>query len=124
MATIVIIEDDYNLADIICRYLSYNQHQVFVAYNAYAGIRLSRRWQPDLVILNLFLPDMYGEEVAMVLKRQLGLAANNTKLVLLSDKLELASTKAPFVFDLMVSKPVNLLEFSNFLDWLLCKDLS
>ena len=81
MATIVIIEDDYNLADIICRYLSYNQHRVFVAYNAYAGIRLSRRWQPDLVILNLFLPDMHGEEVAMVLKRQLGLAANSTKLV-------------------------------------------
>ena len=110
MAKIIVIEDDYRLADVLKRYLSFNQHETFVAYNGVDGINLVRREVPDLVIVDLFLPDFNGEQIGAILRGTPQLA--KIKLMLMSGTPELASPDAPFAFDIVVSKPINLLEFS------------
>jgi CheY-like chemotaxis protein len=43
--------------------------EVFTAVNATDGIILTRRVLPDLIVLDIRLPDMRGSDAAMVLRR-------------------------------------------------------
>lgn len=110
MAKIVVIEDDYRLADVLKRYLSFDKHETFVAYNGIDGINLIRRKIPNLVIVDLFLPDFNGEQIGEILRSTPQLS--HIKLILMSGTPELASSNVPFAFDAVVSKPLNLAEFS------------
>jgi len=42
---------------------------VFIATDCRQGIELARREQPDIILLDLVMPDMPGEEVAAALKK-------------------------------------------------------
>lgn len=120
MAKIVIIEDDYRLADVLRRYLSFNKHEAFVAYNGIDGLNLVRRVRPHLVIVDLFLPDFTGEQIAGILRDIPEL--RGIKLILMSGSPEYVSSQAPFAFDAVASKPVNLAEFSAALTNLLSSE--
>lgn len=41
---------------------------VIVATNGSDGIKLARKEKPDIILLDLFMPDMPGEDVAAILK--------------------------------------------------------
>jgi two-component system sensor histidine kinase/response regulator len=41
---------------------------VFVATNGMDGIEIAKKEEPDIILLDLFMPDMPGEDVADVLK--------------------------------------------------------
>ena len=110
MAKIVVIEDDYRLADVLKRYLSFHKHEIFVAYNGIDGINLVRREQPQMVIMDLFLPDFNGEQIGEILRATPQLA--KIKLILMSGSPEYLSDKVSLAFDAIVSKPVNLVEFT------------
>lgn len=119
MAKIVVIEDDYRLADVLKRYLTFNNHEAFVAYNGVDGINLVRRELPQMVIVDLFLPDFNGEQIGAILRSTPRLSG--IKLILMSGAPEFASSDVPFAFDAVVIKPVNLVEFSASVNNLLSK---
>ncbi len=56
--------------------LAYNlrqsRHEPLLASGGLEGLRLARQAQPDLVLLDLMLPDLSGKEVCLTLKRQPG----------------------------------------------------
>ncbi|MBN1889391.1 MAG: pyridoxal-phosphate dependent enzyme [Thermoflexales bacterium] len=61
VTTIVVIDDNPHDNRLIRRLLqSYKRYRVFEAYNGPDGIDLVRQRQPDLVVLDLSLPDMDG----------------------------------------------------------------
>ena len=41
---------------------------VIIATNGYDGIELAKKEEPDIILLDLFMPDMPGEDVADALK--------------------------------------------------------
>src|SRR4030042_6913746 len=43
--------------------------EVFVAENAASGIAIARREKPDIIIMDVRLPDMRGTEAANILRR-------------------------------------------------------
>jgi len=60
---VLVIDDDVLLARLIEHNLSRIEVEVLKAYNGYDGISMVRSQQPDLVILDIVLPDIDGWEV-------------------------------------------------------------
>lgn len=61
--TILIIEDERSISNFICRALNANDYKSIPAVTGKEGLTLFFSHQPDLVLLDLGLPDMDGLEV-------------------------------------------------------------
>src|SRR5690606_23849494 len=62
-ATILVIEDERKLRDLLRGYLEREGLQVLTAGTGADGIALARSGRPDLLVLDLGLPDVPGEDV-------------------------------------------------------------
>ncbi len=69
MARILVIEDERDLQDILAYNLRQAGHEVFQATRGKDGVALAKRERPDLVILDLMLPDIPGTEVCKELQQ-------------------------------------------------------
>ncbi|ETA79236.1 response regulator transcription factor [Youngiibacter fragilis] len=63
MSKILIIEDETSVLEAIAAYLRKEDYEVFTADRGYKGLEYSGANDFDLVILDLMLPDISGEEV-------------------------------------------------------------
>jgi len=60
---IVVIDDEESVRDVVKAYLEKDGFTVFVAANGRDGLALAERRKPDLIVLDLMLPDISGEEI-------------------------------------------------------------
>ena len=67
-AKILIIEDDESIAMLTRLQLETRSFLVRIACNGADGLRQARAWQPDLVLLDLMMPDMDGWTVCQRLR--------------------------------------------------------
>lgn len=74
MATILIVEDEPEMARGLRDLLEYEHHQVLLAADGATGLRLFRQHSPDLAILDLMLPDMDGLDVCRQIRAKNGRA--------------------------------------------------
>ncbi|WKZ34157.1 MAG: response regulator [Anaerolineales bacterium] len=65
---ILIIEDDLDVAEMLNAYFSVQGYEVFTVNWGEDGVRSSQQFHPDLVILDIRLPDIDGYEVARRLR--------------------------------------------------------
>ena len=63
MATILVVEDERDIRDLLRRYLERAEHAVLTAGTGADALRLLSEGAPDLVLLDLGLPDIDGFEV-------------------------------------------------------------
>src|ERR1700742_4754342 len=63
IATIVVCEDDVPTLDLLCEHLVADRFEVLPAPSASDALRLCRYNQPDLLLLDLALPDASGLDV-------------------------------------------------------------
>jgi two-component system, OmpR family, alkaline phosphatase synthesis response regulator PhoP len=66
--TILIVDDEADLLDLIEYNLEKEGYNVIKAENGQDGIKLARKFNPDLIILDIMMPKMTGIEVCKVLK--------------------------------------------------------
>lgn len=69
MARILVIEDERDLQRILDFNLRQAGHEVLTSLTGREGIEIARTTKPDLVLLDLMLPDLSGTEVCKTLKR-------------------------------------------------------
>lgn len=69
MNNILIIEDEKTVSDILKVYLEKEGYKVYCTENGLDGIELFRKVNFKLVILDLMLPDIDGEEVCKILRK-------------------------------------------------------
>jgi DNA-binding response OmpR family regulator len=69
MARILVIEDEPDQIKLIRLRLEARGHQVLIAAKAKEGIDLADREKPDLILLDMILPDMHGLDAAIKLKQ-------------------------------------------------------
>lgn len=69
MNNILIIEDECSVSEILKAYLEKEGYKVFCSQNGLDGIELFRKNNIKLVILDLMLPDIEGEEVCRILRK-------------------------------------------------------
>ncbi len=77
---ILIVEDDLSLAKGLAHNLRYEGYEVLVALNGEQGLELAMSQRPDLIVLDLMLPDFSGLEVLQALRR----AAMEAQVLILS----------------------------------------
>jgi two-component system phosphate regulon response regulator PhoB len=68
MAKILVIEDEPDLVQVLEYNLRQSGHEVFAAKRGEDGLRYAREQRPDLILLDLMLPDVPGTEVCKILK--------------------------------------------------------
>ena len=72
MPYILLIEDNQANADMTIRILESAGFTVEHSLRGFDGTRMARLIRPDLILLDLDLPDVNGQQVALVLIKQLG----------------------------------------------------
>jgi len=73
LARIVLIDDDHQIVALLTEVLSHHGHQVMAAADGRVGLRLIAEHHPDLVITDIFLPEIDGLEVIWRLRNEPGL---------------------------------------------------
>jgi len=68
LAKVLIVEDESALRDVVAYNLQRAGYEVLEAGTASEGLSLARSARPDLVILDLMLPDLPGTEVCKAIK--------------------------------------------------------
>lgn len=68
MAKVLVIEDERDLQQVLTYNLRQAGHEAISAERGVEGLRLARSEAPDLVLLDLMLPDLAGTEVCRSLK--------------------------------------------------------
>jgi DNA-binding response OmpR family regulator len=67
---IVVIEDEPSVQEVVRGYLERDGYVVFTAASGSEGLALAERLRPAMVILDLMLPDMPGEEICGEIRRR------------------------------------------------------
>ena len=70
MAKIVLIDDDPTIQKSVARFLTAEGHEVAVAGNGIAGLKLLAENLPDLVITDIMMPEMDGLEILLNIRKQ------------------------------------------------------
>jgi len=82
--SVLVVEDNKHIADILCMYLEKEGYDVTVAYDGGAGLQAFRSGQPDLVLLDIMMPVMDGWSVCRNIR-----AESQTPIIMLTAKGEM-----------------------------------
>ena len=85
---VLIVDDDVNTRALMHRYLQNEGYQVVSAVNGAEGIRLAREHLPDLIALDVVMPDMQGWDVLKVLKATPELAGIPVVMTTMLDEMQ------------------------------------
>ena len=75
MQTIVIIDDEYGLSDVLNATLSDAGYRVFAAVNGVQGLQVMAEHAPDLVLLDYMMPILDGPGVLAAMREDPKLAS-------------------------------------------------
>lgn len=78
---ILIVDDDENIAELISLYLIKECFSTEIAYNGQDALKLVSTYNPQLILLDIMLPDIDGYEVCTEIRR-----TRQTPIIMLSAK--------------------------------------
>lgn len=67
---ILIVDDEVKITEVLKSYLENSGYIVYEAYDCAAAMSLFDQHQPDLMILDLMLPDLSGEEFCQIIRKK------------------------------------------------------
>ncbi len=107
-ARILLVEDNADLADGLRYNLEREGYEIRIAGDGPDGLEASKRWRPDLILLDLMLPGMTGFEVL----KEIRSGGSTVPVIIVSARGEEADKVRGFRLDAdqYVTKPVGLLE--------------
>ncbi len=83
MVLVLVVEDDLDIAETLELYLRNEQHQTERARDGHTALQLFRAAQPDLVLLDIGLPQLDGLEVLKAIR-----AESNVPVIILTARAE------------------------------------
>jgi two-component system OmpR family response regulator len=70
LVRILVVDDEKGIVEIVKAYLERDGYKVIAAYDGRSGLDLARREHPDLIILDLMLPEISGWDVCRTLRKE------------------------------------------------------
>jgi len=80
---IMVVDDEVKIAEVVKSYLEKSGYSVCVAYNGKEALEKFEKENPSLIILDLMLPDMSGEEICKTLRKK-----SRVPIIMLTAKVE------------------------------------
>ena len=77
MQKVLTIEDDYNLLKDITDFLRFNGYESYGTWLGYEGLNLYREISPELILLNLEMPDIHGFDIMRAIRAK----DNKTRII-------------------------------------------
>lgn len=113
MKTILVLEDDPQQARLIKRLLEHAGHRVLHAPDGESGLMMALAEKPDLVLLDLGLPDLDGQTVAGLIRGSSQLSG--TPLVAVTAWPQDTAGQMSYAYgcDGYISKPISAREFAS-----------
>ena len=81
MDKILIVEDDLKTSNLLKLYLRQAGYKAEIANDGYTGLDMARRMQPDLIVLDLMLPNLDGLDICRLLRME-----TNVPIIILTAK--------------------------------------
>lgn len=81
MKKVLLVEDDQSLAEVVTYNLRKEGYEVVTADDGVHGLETARREKPDLVLLDIMLPEMDGLELSRLLRKE-----SNVPIIMLTAK--------------------------------------
>ena len=113
--SVLIVDDDANIREVLCSMLAFAGYEPLTAVDGIDALEKIEQHHPDMVILDIMMPNMDGLTACRILKRQSETA--NLPVILLSGKsyLTLEEKSLSNYADKYLSKPVSLQELVEIL---------
>ena len=109
-ASILVVDDDVDVAETVARTLQRAGHEVIVSYRGADALQAAQERHPDLIVLDIRMPGLNGIEVCRLLRGSPGLS--RVPVLFLSAKSEVADRLEGFEAgaDDYITKPFDLRE--------------
>jgi len=111
MSTILIVEDNEKNMKLVRDILRHNGHDTLEATTGVDGVRLAVAKRPDLVLMDIQLPDIDGIEALRRIREERALDAMPVVAVSASVMPDDQQKIVASGFDAFVTKPINLRQF-------------
>ncbi len=85
---ILIVEDERDIVNVVKGYLEQAGYQTLSAYDGKTGLFMARQEKPDLVVLDLMLPEMDGLDVCRAIRRDRDPVVADTPIIMLTARVE------------------------------------
>jgi len=96
---VLVVDDDPKAVKLLATHLDAAGYRVLAAFSWQEGIDIARRQHPDLILLDLLMPEVNGFEVVEALKRDAATAA--IPIVIVTSKQVTAEDRARLNGDVM-----------------------
>ena len=80
---ILVVDDEVKIVEVVKSYLENRGYLVYEAYNGREALERFERMNPDLIVLDLMLPDISGEEICRILRKK-----SRAPIIMLTAKVE------------------------------------
>jgi two-component system cell cycle response regulator DivK len=111
MKTILIVEDNEKNMKLVRDILRHNGHETIEAVTGGDGVRLASERKPDLILMDIQLPDIDGIEALRRIRQDSSLDAVAVIAVSASVMPDDQQKIVTSGFDAFVTKPINLKQF-------------
>lgn len=112
---IYVLEDNANIADIIEFLLTEEDYAVEVCKNANSFWQKMEEHTPDMIVLDVLLPDANGVDICLSLKRNI--RTHRIPVLMMSGNNHLNKVKAKCDADSYINKPFDLNDFVQRVDY-------
>jgi DNA-binding response OmpR family regulator len=80
---VLIVDDEEKITEVVKSYLEKSGFKVYCAYNGNEAMELFERVNPKLIVLDLMLPDMSGEDICRSIRKK-----SRVPIIMLTAKVE------------------------------------
>ncbi|NLD49268.1 MAG: response regulator transcription factor [Clostridiaceae bacterium] len=80
---ILVVDDEEKIVEVVKSYLEHGGYEVYTAYNGKQALELFGKLAPSLVVLDLMLPDVTGEEICKTIRKN-----SRVPIIMLTAKVE------------------------------------
>lgn len=80
---VLIVDDEQKIVEVVKSYLEHSGYEVFTAFNGRDALDIFNKACPDLMVLDLMLPDITGEEICKSIRKR-----SRVPIIMLTAKVE------------------------------------